>query len=105
VKEGMPLILARACLTLLHHVKIKRTRLEVVVVGLHAPVEKTNETRRLVNTQRAHATMGALVLGESIHLRHARRLLRLLHLLRRCHCVRFLLTTWSSKYGAAVEIL
>ena len=95
----MPLILARACLTLLHHVKIKRTRLEVVVVGLHAPVEKTNETRRLVDTQRA------LVLGEGIHLRHARRLLRLLHLLRRCHCVRFLLTTWSSKYGAAVEIL
>jgi hypothetical protein len=105
VKEGMPLILARARLTLLHHVKIKRTRLEVVVVGLHAPVEKTYEIRTLIKTQRAHAKMGAVVLGEGIHLRHAGRLLRLLHLLRRCHCVRFLLTTWSSKYGAAVERL
>ncbi len=63
MKQDMPLILARACLALLHLVKSRRTLLEVAVVGLHAPVEKTYEIRTLIKTQREHVKIGAVVTG------------------------------------------
>ncbi len=37
------LILACAGLALLHHIEIKRARLKVVVVGLHAPTAREKE--------------------------------------------------------------
>jgi len=53
--------------------------------------------------QSAKATARGVALGEGIHLRRARCLLCLLHLLRRCSCVRLLLATAGpAKDGAAV---